>query len=516
MNTRYLKYAAIGLGLITLAAAPTYTALVLRGSSSGTLTLKSAAIAGTGSTLTLPGGTTDFSATGGTSDVVKQTSTGAAFTVARLACADLSDSGAGCSGSGSGLTFTDGTHTVTSSTQLTVTGGTIGGTTPNATLTISASASSFTPGTTTILGATAPCFLVNSTSTTSACDALGTGVATAMSNAVNTSGGLLTTADAANPTGTAGPTAVNGSATTFMRSDAAPAVQKGSNAQFGIIEGDGQTITCVTGVCSGTAPGRTVTTSPTVLSTDMGGQIVSNVSGGGTLTIPAISSTVFATGMSLSVVNYSASTEAVTTTPTVNAGGGCVTGTGIPSGDSWQIQSNGTTLDCIQTTSSSSGGAPTFTSITSGTNTAAAMVVGSGASLAVSGSGTIGATSAPLAGISGLGTGVGTALGNNLSAAGGVSSTIASGTSALGTSLISSGACATVVTTTATNVATTDVIAWGFNGDPTGVTGYTPVTTGALTIFAYPSSGNVNFKTCNLTSASITPGAITLNWRVAR
>jgi hypothetical protein len=78
---------------------------VLNGSSSGTLTVKPAAAAGS-NTLTLPAGTTDFSATGGTSQVIKQTSAGAAFTVARLACADLSDSGAGCTGGG-------GTGTVT-------------------------------------------------------------------------------------------------------------------------------------------------------------------------------------------------------------------------------------------------------------------------------------------------------------------------------------------------------------------------------------------------------------------
>lgn len=114
------------------------------------------------------------------------------------------------------------------------------------------------------------------------------------------------------------------------------------------------------------------------------------------------------------------------------------------------------------------------------------------------------------------GTGVLTALGNNLSAAGGVTSTIASGTSALGTSAISSGTCATVVTTTATNVASTDVLMAGFNGDPTAVTGYSPATTGMLTIISYPTSGNVNFKVCNNTSSSITPGAITLNWRVVR
>ncbi|HYD66182.1 hypothetical protein [Azospirillum sp.] len=114
------------------------------------------------------------------------------------------------------------------------------------------------------------------------------------------------------------------------------------------------------------------------------------------------------------------------------------------------------------------------------------------------------------------GTGVATAAAANLSAAGGLSTTVASGTSALGTSAISSATCATVVTTTATNTATTDVIWWGFNGDPTAVTGYVPLVAGMLTIIAYPSANNVNFKVCNNTSGSITPGAITLNWRVAR
>jgi len=94
--------------------------------------------------------------------------------------------------------------------------------------------------------------------------------------------------------------------------------------------------------------------------------------------------------------------------------------------------------------------------------------------------------------------------------------TIASGTSALGTGAISSGTCATVVTTAATGTATTDNIQADFNADPTGVTGYTPATSGMLAILKYPTANNVNFKVCNNTLASITPGAITLNWRVLR
>ena len=94
--------------------------------------------------------------------------------------------------------------------------------------------------------------------------------------------------------------------------------------------------------------------------------------------------------------------------------------------------------------------------------------------------------------------------------------TIASGTSAMGTGAISSGTCATVVTTAATGTATTDVIEMNPNGDPTGVTGYGPSASGSLYIWKYPTTNNVNFKVCNNTSGSITPGALTLNWRVVR
>lgn len=126
------------------------------------------------------------------------------------------------------------------------------------------------------------------------------------------------------------------------------------------------------------------------------------------------------------------------------------------------------------------------------------------------------AAAAPLSGITGFGTGVEAAAATALSAAGGVTSTICSGTAALGTSAISSGAAATVVTSTCANTATTDICQWQFNADPTSTTGYTPSTSGMLTIIAYPTSGNCNFKVANNTSASITPGAVTLNFRVTR
>jgi len=127
------------------------------------------------------------------------------------------------------------------------------------------------------------------------------------------------------------------------------------------------------------------------------------------------------------------------------------------------------------------------------------------------------ATGLPIStGVSGLGTGIATALAVNTSSAGAPAILIAKGTSAMGTGAISSATCATVVTTAATGVATTDTVNASFNGDPTAVTGYVPLTTGMLTIVAYPTANNVNFKVCNNTGASITPGAITLNWIVVR
>lgn len=58
----------------------------------------------TAKSITFPNGSTDFTATGGTSQVVKQTTAGGALSVARLACADLSDSSTGCSSGGSSTT----------------------------------------------------------------------------------------------------------------------------------------------------------------------------------------------------------------------------------------------------------------------------------------------------------------------------------------------------------------------------------------------------------------------------
>jgi hypothetical protein len=68
----------------------------------------------------------------------------------------------------------------------------------------------------------------------------------------------------------------------------------------------------------------------------------------------------------------------------------------------------------------------------------------------------------------------------------------------------------------ATGAASTDSIIWNPNASIKAVTGYTPSTSGGLSIAAYPTGGYVNFDVCNWTSGAIAPGAVTLNWRVVR
>lgn len=83
----------------------------------------------------------------------------------------------------------------------------------------------------------------------------------------------------------------------------------------------------------------------------------------------------------------------------------------------------GTQVSCLGLTSGnlvaistgacgSGGGSPAFSALTSGTNTTAAMHVGSGATLDATGSGAITATAVPLGGVTGLGANVGSGLAN--------------------------------------------------------------------------------------------------------
>ncbi len=98
---------------------------------------------------------------------------------------------------------------------------------------------------------------------------------------------------------------------------------------------------------------------------------------------------------------------------------------------------------------------------------------------------------------------------------------IASGTLNLATSSIASSACQEVTaggvnSAAAAGVLTTDTIVFTPAGSIKAVTGYAPAANGGLGITAYPTLGYVNFDVCNWSGSSITPGAVTLNWKVTR
>ena len=93
---------------------------------------------------------------------------------------------------------------------------------------------------------------------------------------------------------------------------------------------------------------------------------------------------------------------------------------------------------------------------------------------------------------------------------------IASGAVALGVALIASGASAALISVAAAGVLATDNVMADFNADPTGVVGFEPSASGMLTIIKFCSAGFVNFRAVNNTGLGITPGPITLNWRVFR
>lgn len=266
-------------------------------------------------------------------------------------------------------------------------------------------------------------------------------------------GSACGTGTSANPTATAGPTAVNGVAATFMRSDAAPAVQLGSSSQKGIVQVDNTSITAASGVISAVpvsaVPSVQTGVNYPIVDGDRAKVIYLSNAAAQTPTLPSAATLTNSNGWFVTACNINAGIQ--TLTPTTSTIGGAAS-LAIPGGSAarpvcWNVVSDGTNYNLVPA-------------------------------------------------------------GNN--------NTIFSGTMALATAAISSATCATVVTTSAPGVLTTDVVLASFNGDPTAVTGYVPLTAGMLTIVLYPTANNINAKVCNNTSGSITPGAVTLNIRANR
>lgn len=193
----------------------------------------------------------------------------------------------------------------------------------------------------------------------------------------------------------------------------------------------------------------------------------------GSFTITLVANTIQPpTGQLIRVINYGAGTVTIARSgQTINGGTGSLA---LPA---------------------ASATAPTYAEITSdGTNYFASLFAGAGGAITING--------------------VSCSVGGSCTVPASV--TIASGATAMGTSAISPNVCATVVTVSATGVLSTDVIGWTPNADVSGTTGYGKSATDGLIIYPYPTADNVNFAVCNATGTSITPGAITLNWRVVR
>jgi len=93
--------------------------------------------------------------------------------------------------------------------------------------------------------------------------------------------------------------------------------------------------------------------------------------------------------------------------------------------------------------------------------------------------------------------------------------TVGTGTLALPTTSITNGTCTTATTTTgATGVLATDTVEMSSSGSIHAVTGYG---SGGVSVYPpYSGTGSINVDVCNWTASPITPGAVTMNWRVSR
>ena len=164
--------ASVVLGHLTLGASATLGSITLGNVTSGTLTLQPAAGAIAG-TILIPSGSDTLVNLTGTQTLTNKTLTSPA----------LGGTVTGSPTFSGNLTFSGSTLTMSGLTSGTVAANSYIGLDASNHLVLGAGGAggaSITPGTTTIIGATAPCFIANSTSTTMACDALGTGVATAL------------------------------------------------------------------------------------------------------------------------------------------------------------------------------------------------------------------------------------------------------------------------------------------------------------------------------------------------
>jgi hypothetical protein len=113
------------------------------------------------------------------------------------------------------------------------------------------------------------------------------------------------------------------------------------------------------------------------------------------------------------------------------------------------------------------------------------------------------------------------ATGNGVGPLGTFTQTIANGSLSVATNSIGSGACATTQQLAVSGAVTTGPpyqrIEATFNGNPTGIVGFEPSTSGMLTVIPFISAGYVNFAVCNNTGSPVIPGSgLAINWALVQ
>jgi hypothetical protein len=190
-----------------------------------------------------------------------------------------------------------------------------------------------------------------------------TGLITGTGSDCGTGGGGGT---AGNPTAIASDVAKNGSATTYMRSDAAPAVQLASSAQFGLMKCDGSTVLCPGGVVQSGGMVVAGTTQTVTAAQWNAGTTFVVTTAGQTITLPTTNTLSGNGGIAIQTIGQSATLAAASP---INGGG---TSTTIASGLTAYVTINAaaTAINAAPITAGTGSGAdPTQPNTFTGTQT---------------------------------------------------------------------------------------------------------------------------------------------------